>query len=75
MKSHLGLFRNVPPVGFASIGDVGGSGFHISRVVGVEFCGAGGPCIYVEGKAKRSYRSSESDGRGGRLWRASDRHQ
>ena len=48
MKSHLGCFRNVPPVGFTSIGDVRGSGFHISRVVGGELC-CGRVLVYTRG--------------------------
>ena len=72
MKSHLGLFGNVPPVSFASIGDVGGSGFHISRAGGSELWGGGSPCIYAGAEARSDSRSSKSDGKGGRL---SDRHQ
>jgi len=52
MKSHLGCFRDFPPVGFTSIGDIGGSGFHISRVVGSELCGGESPCIYVGAEAR-----------------------
>jgi len=48
MKTHLGWCRNVPTVCLAGIGGVGGTGFHISRVIGCGSCKGGSPDMYAK---------------------------